>query len=409
MASAQQHSSAHPEDPIAQATSPTLRIIRPRKDEIVQLPAYAHFQSSGPGFSAVYIDGLLIYEAMHSAASNYTVSVPLRGLSHEEHVISVEIVDSHGDFVADGSSCSFLVVSSNSSASLEVPAVSSYYEGVEPCERYSPSLSEDERANAVVKDGWLLLHQNLEFTRIEPGDSCRDLSWSERKHPRRVFDAFQFFNELDILEIRLHELDPVVFKFILVEATRTHSNEAKPLVYDMNRERFSAFKDKIIHIIVEDLPQDGDPWVLENFQRNAIMRGLTEAHPNDLVVIADVDEIPSSFILDAVRSCDGPTSPTWLYSRFFNFKFNWEFQGLWKHPQVVRMAQLMPGLDEAVTPQQVRMGAMRPYHTKIENAGWHCSFFSDAEGVMQKVQAFTHQELNRKVCCHFSYSLARQG
>eukprot|EP00961_Rhodomonas_salina_P004486 61163-Rhodomonas_salina.6 len=56
-------------------------------------------------------------------------------------------------------------------------------------------------------------------------------------------------------------------------------------------------------------------------QRNTLVRGLTSSHPNDLVVIADVDEIPAGYILDLIRSCDGPSSPTWLYSRFFNFKF----------------------------------------------------------------------------------------
>ena len=47
-----------------------------------------------------------------------------------------------------------------------------------------------------------------------------------------------------------------------------------------------------------------------------------------------------------------------------------------------------------VMPQQVRMGSMRPHHTKIESGGWHCSFFTDADGVLEKVDAFTHQELN---------------
>ena len=28
---------------------------------------------------------------------------------------------------------------------------------------------------------------------------------------------------------------------------------------------------------------------------------------------------------------------------------------------------------------------MRQWHTKIESASWHCSFFTDADGVLEKV------------------------
>ena len=39
----------------------------------------------------------------------------------------------------------------------------------------------------------------------------------------KTVDAFTFFNELDVLEWRLQELYPAVDKFILVEATHTHT------------------------------------------------------------------------------------------------------------------------------------------------------------------------------------------
>ena len=120
-------------------------------------------------------------------------------------------------------------------------------------------------------------------------------SWSKRaREPRRVWDAFQFYNELDVLEVRLHELNASVHRFVLVEATRTHSNKPKPLYFQEAASRFAAFSDKIVHVVVDDLPsvdiscalppnelrarshnlpQCGS-WILENHQRNAILRGL---------------------------------------------------------------------------------------------------------------------------------------
>jgi beta-1,4-mannosyl-glycoprotein beta-1,4-N-acetylglucosaminyltransferase len=66
----------------------------------------------------------------------------------------------------------------------------------------------------------------------------------------------------------LHEPADVVDRFVLVEATQTYTNKPKPLHYQENRARFSEFHDKIIHLIVDDLPDAKNSWVLENYQRN---------------------------------------------------------------------------------------------------------------------------------------------
>ena len=44
-----------------------------------------------------------------------------------------------------------------------------------------------------------------------------------------VYACFVFWKELDLLELRLHELDAVVDYFVLVEATHTFSGQPKPL------------------------------------------------------------------------------------------------------------------------------------------------------------------------------------
>ena len=67
---------------------------------------------------------------------------------------------------------------------------------------------------------------------------------------RQIIDCFPFFNELDLLKFRLTELDPYVDKFILVESTKTFTGNPKPLYYSLNKDLFSQWKDKIIHIVV---------------------------------------------------------------------------------------------------------------------------------------------------------------
>ncbi len=41
------------------------------------------------------------------------------------------------------------------------------------------------------------------------------------------------------------------------------------------------------------MPDGDDPYLRENFQRNAMLRGLVSTSENDLIIISDLDEIPN--------------------------------------------------------------------------------------------------------------------
>ena len=85
-----------------------------------------------------------------------------------------------------------------------------------------------------------------------------------------IYDCFTFFNELDLLEIRLNYLNEIVDKFVLVEMAKTHSNKDKPFYFEENKKRYEKFLDKIIHIKVSEYPdltkfdEYRRNWVLEN-------------------------------------------------------------------------------------------------------------------------------------------------
>ena len=66
-----------------------------------------------------------------------------------------------------------------------------------------------------------------------------------RKTPRKIIDTFPFFNELDILEIRLRELSGVVAKFVLVESAQTHSGKPKDLLFEQNSENLTESSDPL--------------------------------------------------------------------------------------------------------------------------------------------------------------------
>jgi beta-1,4-mannosyl-glycoprotein beta-1,4-N-acetylglucosaminyltransferase len=68
-----------------------------------------------------------------------------------------------------------------------------------------------------------------------------------------IYDCFTFFNELDLLELRLETLAHVVDYFVIVEADKTHAAAAKPFFFEENKNRFSKYLPKIIYAKPIDL------------------------------------------------------------------------------------------------------------------------------------------------------------
>src|SRR5260221_14787175 len=106
-----------------------------------------------------------------------------------------------------------------------------------------------------------------------------------------IYDVFNFFNELELLEIRLNELDDFADRFVLVESTSTFQNNPKELIYEKNKEQFKKWHDRINHVVIEDSPNTDDSWAVETFQFNAASRGMPDLKPDDIIMWCCADEI----------------------------------------------------------------------------------------------------------------------
>jgi len=231
-----------------------------------------------------------------------------------------------------------------------------------------------------------------------------------------IYDTFPFFNELELLEVRLNELDPVVDRFVLAEATRTHSNQPKPLLFHANRERFRRFLPKITHIVVDDFPDSTDAWLLEGWQRRAVDQGLMECRPDDIVLHSDLDEIPRASVVarlpEMLPFSTAAGSRSW-HGLLRRRSVIWFARNLFKrrHPFVRVLEQRMyyhflncVSQSQPVWPG-TRAVRYRAYTSafdlrrwdgrRIADAGWHFSYMGGVERVRQKLLAFAHQEFNR--------------
>lgn len=128
----------------------------------------------------------------------------------------------------------------------------------------------------------------------------------------KIIDCFIFYNELDLLNYRLNILNNIVDYFIVVEATHKHNGKEKNLIYEENKNKFDSFKNKIIHIILDDFPykfpninnNNDEPLKNEIYQRNAIKLGIDKLilNDDDIIHISDLDEIPDPNILTKVKN-----------------------------------------------------------------------------------------------------------
>lgn len=110
----------------------------------------------------------------------------------------------------------------------------------------------------------------------------------------KIYDCFTFFNELDLLEIRLNELNDSVDYFVIVEANKTHTGIPKEYIFEKNKKKFKKFLPKIIYVKINSpFNKLKNSWVLENYQRNQIINGLKNCKPEDIIFISDLDEIPN--------------------------------------------------------------------------------------------------------------------
>jgi len=204
----------------------------------------------------------------------------------------------------------------------------------------------------------------------------------------KLVDAFIFYNEIELLKFRLKELNDVVDYFIICEATHTFAGNPKKLYFTQNQEQFKEYTHKIILVIVDDIPDTNNAWTRETHQRNCIIKGVDSLKLNndDLIIIADVDEIPDKNTLANIKKT-GLTMPCALEQDFYYYNLNCKSPDKWASSTILNVGSI-----DHKSINEIR-NITRGMNT-IKNGGWHFSYFGDQTFIKNKIQQFSHQEYN---------------
>jgi len=201
-----------------------------------------------------------------------------------------------------------------------------------------------------------------------------------------IYDCFMFFNELDLLEIRLNILDKVVDRFIIAESTRTFSNDIKPLNFLENKNKFAKFLHKIDYIVTDEnnLPVFDAAWTFENFQRDIMQQHLKNCKKDDIIIISDLDEIPDPEKILKYKDKEGIKT---FDLKHYNFYLNYITpDNPWlRGPKIFFYKDLKNN-----TLTEMRLGDGE----HIPEAGWHFSYLGGLEKIIYKIKSAAHQEYN---------------
>ncbi len=232
-----------------------------------------------------------------------------------------------------------------------------------------------------------------------------------------VIDCVPFFNEIDILKLRLGILDPYVDKFIIEEANMTFSGEAKELCFEKNKEFFKDYLHKITYVVVEDTPKVAKSHERDYFQKNHLVEGLKKvgATEDDVIIFGDVDEIPNPVILERIIKEFDKTKVYHLAQRNFYAFLNMEEKSgkllsitgefpeiaqedrKWLGTKITSMINIpvegIVRLRDLVKPEDKRS-------VRVSDGGWHFGYMgghnakNPVDRIGTKVKAAAHQEYN---------------
>ena len=229
----------------------------------------------------------------------------------------------------------------------------------------------------------------------------------------KIFDCFMYFDEEQVLDLRLNVLNDFVDYFVIVESTQNHKGIKRELLFDQSK--FQKFKNKIIYLVYDEIPKNVETisdnedenekdrkYIMnavyrENSQRNFITNGLQKADENDLILVSDVDEIPK---LSSLNLSKIDNKILIFKQDMFYYKFNLAIPNFkWSGTKGVKKKNLK-------SPQWLRNIKDRKYaffridtffsekkYTNIKiisDGGWHFSNIKNAKMIEHKLKSYLH-------------------
>lgn len=205
-----------------------------------------------------------------------------------------------------------------------------------------------------------------------------------------IFDTFIYSGERELLSARLHQLSPFVDFFVIVESGVTFSGRIREVDLNFRNQILDKFGDRIRWILLDKL-RGMNSWQREAFQRQSISKGLFDIKKNDIILLSDVDEIPSeNFFVNF--SGLGSDDVLIAQMRLLRYCSHFESKDKWCGTIATRYFEMLPDF------QSLRLRAVKFWLEEdskiILGAGNHYTTFLNSKLYKKKIKSFSHTELD---------------
>ena len=218
-----------------------------------------------------------------------------------------------------------------------------------------------------------------------------------------IYDCFMFYDETDLLDLRIAHHAPFVDRFALVESAYTYSGRWKGFKSGESRAFWKMLNDGRAYRIQLEFSQADRAagWEFEHLQRD-MLRGFG-FRDDDVILYLDCDEIvrDRSVIERFVASGKAIQSLQMdLYFYYLNCRLkrgdvpgaNYHvapcFKSKWHMGKILRGTEWLRKVKHLYEIREHELWAAAP--DMIERAGWHYSNLGSARRVFSKLTAISH-------------------
>jgi len=235
-----------------------------------------------------------------------------------------------------------------------------------------------------------------------------------------IFDCFLFFQEIDILQIRLDYLYDLVDKFIIVEAGESFTGKKKEFIFEKNINIFEKYIDKIFYYKIYDrhknynsiiefltnknskvhskikffidnhnyYDKDKIHYILDSYHRECIHIPLSKiCNDDDLIILSDLDEIPNRKVIKNVKDIKKP-----LVCKQNEFKYflNLYSNNNWLGSTIINYYNLKSTSLNIIRRESSKFNIVFP-------GGYHFTSIGKEKDIINKIENWGHQEFNQKI------------
>ncbi len=199
-----------------------------------------------------------------------------------------------------------------------------------------------------------------------------------------IIDACMFYNEVDLLRMRMRELEPYVDMFVVLDALESFSSNEKreSVLGDFEHPKLKKFT---LSSLVPVYREPEDAWERERYQRNELWNRIKGTHPCYAVMLSDVDEIPRmERVIEGLRHHDlFVLEQDMYYYNQNNYLSTWNGTVVGTVEAIERVGGMQKAKDQ------------KPPLPVVPNGGWHFSYFGGLNKIREKVKGFSHADAFR--------------